>query len=63
MRDELLNAEWFRDLRDAKGHTTRWKNDYNHRRPHSSLGSPAVGAAPPSLRPTQRQLTYLFRLS
>ncbi|MBL1217951.1 MAG: transposase [Planctomycetes bacterium] len=57
LRDELLNAEWFRDLRDAKGHTTRWKNDYNHRRPHSSLGSPAVGAAP--LPPADPATTHL----
>lgn len=58
VRDELLNVELFLDLRDAKGHAARWKNDYNHRRPHSSLGyvppatfaatlaGPPVGAAP-----------------
>jgi len=58
LRDELLSAELFTDLRDAKAHAARWKNDYNHRRPHSSLGyqtpaafaaslsRPAVGAAP-----------------
>ena len=64
VRDELLNVELFLDLRDAKGHAARWKNDYNHRRPHSSLGyvppatfaatlvCPPVGAAPlPPARP------------
>ena len=47
LRDELLNAELFVDLRDAKGHAARWKNQYNHRRPHSPLGyvPPAVFAA------------------
>ena len=65
VRDELLNVELFLDLRDAKGHAARWKNEYNHRRPHSSLGyvpparfaatlvRPPVGAAPlPPGRPT-----------
>ena len=58
VRDELLNVELFLNLRDAKGHAARWKNEYNHRRPHSSLGyvppakfaatlvRPPVGAAP-----------------
>ncbi|TVQ52588.1 MAG: hypothetical protein EA377_09940 [Phycisphaerales bacterium] len=42
-----LNAEEFDGVRDAKAHAARWKNDYNHRRPHSSLGyvPPAVFAA------------------
>ncbi len=65
VRDELLNVELFLDLGDAKGHAGRWKNEYNHRRPHSSLGyvppakfaatlvCPPVGAAPlPPARPT-----------
>jgi len=38
LRDELLNTELFLDLRDAKVHAARWKNKYNHRHPHSSLG-------------------------
>ena len=38
LRDELLNAELFVDLREAKGLAERWRGDYNHRRPHSSLG-------------------------
>ena len=36
-RDELLNAELFADLREAKQLSAMWRNDYNHRRPHSSL--------------------------
>lgn len=47
LRDELLNAEEFDGVRDAKQHAARWKNEYNHRRLHSSLGymTPAMFAA------------------
>lgn len=47
LRDELLNAEEFTDLRDAKELAAAWQNEYNHQRPHSSLGyvPPAVFAA------------------
>lgn len=47
LRDELLNAEVFADVREAKALGAAWKNEYNHRRPHSSLGyvPPAVFAA------------------
>lgn len=47
LRDELLNAEVFLDVRDAKALARAWREEYNHRRPHSSLGymPPAVYAA------------------
>jgi len=47
LRDELLNSELFDGVRDAKAHAAHWKNEYNHRRPHSSLGylPPATFAA------------------
>ena len=47
LRDELLNREDFADLREAKVLAASWQNDYNHRRPHSSLGyrTPAAFAA------------------
>jgi putative transposase len=64
VRDELLNAEEFEGVRDAKEMAWRWRREYNHVRPHSSLGyvppaafaatlgGPAVGAAPlPPARP------------
>jgi len=53
LRDELLNAELFADTREAKALAGAWKNEYNHRRPHSSLGyvPPAVFAATLSVPP------------
>jgi transposase InsO family protein len=38
LRDECLNREWFRDLRDARVVIESWREFYNHRRPHSALG-------------------------
>lgn len=67
LRDELLNAELFADVREARALAASWRNEYNHRRPHSALGylppaafaatlaGPAVGAAPlPPARPASR---------
>jgi putative transposase len=36
-RDELLNRELFTSLEDARWCVDRWRLDYNHQRPHSSL--------------------------
>ena len=59
LRDELLNAELFSDVREARALADRWRNEYNHRRPHSALGDvpPArfaatrIGATPLRLAP------------
>lgn len=55
LRDELLGCTSFADVREAEALGAIWRNDYNHRRPHSSLGyrTPAEFAAslrPPALR-------------
>ena len=55
-RDELLDRELFVGLEDARWVVDRWRLDYNHQRPHSSLGyqTPAAFAARccSSVRPT-----------
>ncbi|MBB3459324.1 hypothetical protein FHT86_007656 [Rhizobium sp. BK313] len=38
MRDELLNESLFFGLDHALGAIAEWADDYNHFRPHSSLG-------------------------
>lgn len=47
LRDEFLNVHAFADLREARALTNAWQDDYNHHRPHSSLGyqTPASFAA------------------
>jgi putative transposase len=37
-RDECLNVNWFLSLEDAKEKIEAWRQEYNHFRPHSSLG-------------------------
>ncbi len=58
VRDECLNINSFWSLPQARVVITDWKDDYNHRRRHNSLGyqAPAVyGAARPA--PTDEQLS------
>jgi putative transposase len=38
LRDECLNANWFRNLMDARTKIGVWRDEYNGERPHSSLG-------------------------
>jgi transposase InsO family protein len=47
LRDELLDREEFTSVAEAKQMAAWWQADYNHRRPHSSLGyrTPAEFAA------------------
>ena len=47
LRDELLNRELFLHIDELRYVVDRWRMDYNHYRPHSSLGymAPAAFAA------------------
>jgi putative transposase len=38
LRDECLNVTEFTSLEHARATLSAWKDDYNHRRPHGSLG-------------------------
>jgi putative transposase len=38
LRDECLNAHWFRTLNDVRVTLAGWRQEYNCERPHSSLG-------------------------
>lgn len=53
-RDECLNAHWFLGLEDARRQIETWRLDYNHVRPHSSLGDlPPSEFAKRGLRPAK----------
>lgn len=38
-RDECLNTHCFLSIRDAQSLIEAWREDYNHYRPHSSIGN------------------------
>ncbi len=38
LRDECLNASWFRTLNDVRNTLANWRQEDNWERPHSSLG-------------------------
>jgi putative transposase len=44
LRDELLAVELFSCLAEAQVVIEDWRQDYNHRRPHSALGMMTPGA-------------------
>lgn len=37
-RNECLNLHWFRTLNEAEYEISQWREHYNTKRPHSSLG-------------------------
>ena len=47
LRDELLNRELFLSVTEAQWVIDRWRNNFNHHRPHSALNyqTPAAFAA------------------
>jgi hypothetical protein len=51
LRDELLNREWFRNRAEAKVLIEQWRQFYNEKRPHSSIGY----RAPASVRKEWQQ--------
>ena len=67
LRDECLNEEVFDSLAHARKVLGRWRQDYNHHRPHSSLGglTPAarrslelVGGSTPGALARHQTLDY-----
>jgi putative transposase len=44
LRDEGLNVEWFTSLDDARQKLAKFREHYNHQRPHSSLADLAPAA-------------------
>jgi len=38
-RDECLNENWFTTIKEARETIRSWLEDYNYKRPHSSLGN------------------------
>lgn len=59
LRDELLNGEVFDTVLEARVIIERWRNEYNHKRPHSSLGY--LPPAPEATLPAQRNQLELNR--
>ena len=39
MRDECLSQHWFASLSHMRSVIDNWRDDYNHHRPHSTLGT------------------------
>jgi putative transposase len=54
LRDECLNAHWFLSLEDAREKIESWRMDYNHFRPHSSIGDTAPAEFAKTFRTTTR---------
>jgi putative transposase len=50
LRDECLNVEWFSSLEDARQKLAKFREHYNHRRPHSSLADHTPAAFAELLR-------------
>ncbi len=56
LRSECLNASWFLSIADARSRIEAWRNDYNHHRPHTSLGNLTPAEFADQLR-TARELS------
>ncbi len=64
LRDEVLNVEIFDTLLEARVLIERWRREYNHVRPHSSLGyrPPAPEAILPN-KPTKQIVSLIIEKS
>jgi len=60
LRDELLNGEIFTTLLEAQVLTENWRKEYNHIRPHSSLGYRPP--APEAIQPLYMSDTLTFKV-
>jgi len=54
LRDECLNAHWFLSLVDAREKIETWRKDYNHFRPHSSIGDVTPAAFAKAFRTSKK---------
>ncbi len=54
LRDELLNGEIFTTLLEAQVLIENWRKEYNHIRPHSSLGYKPP--APEAIQPVRVEI-------
>lgn len=62
-RDECLNANWFRDVSDARFQIELWRRDYNNARPHTSLGGRTPVEYADKIKQEEQQATLTERLS
>ena len=62
LRDECLNVEWFASLTDARQKLGKFREHYNHERPHSSLADRTPAAfAELHKRATEKASTSMGR--
>jgi putative transposase len=61
LRDECLNVEWFASLDDARRKLAKFREHYNHQRPHSALADRTPAAFAALHRPEQKFSTLMGR--
>ena len=61
LRDECLNVEWFSSVDDARQKLTKFREHYNHQRPHSALADRTPAAFAALHRPEQKFSTLMGR--
>src|SRR5713226_561549 len=61
LRDECLNVEWFSSLDDARQKLGKFREHYNHQRPHSALADRTPAAFAELHRPGKGVSTLMGR--